>query len=262
MTQRTLTYFLSDLHLGAAYDHGSRERERRVVAFLDSIKEQAMAIYLLGDILDYWYEYKYVVPKGYVRLFGKLAELTDAGVQVTWLTGNHDIWLFDYIQKELGVRVGDSELTEEIDGIPFYMAHGDRTGCDSRTFRLMQRLFRNRLCQHLYSAINPRWTIPFALRWSASSRRKPQLCSSPERTEMALSRLETFCHTYLTDHPDTRYFLFGHLHVVARRQLSPAAEMLVLGDWLTHFTYARFDGTCLEIHTFSAAHAAEGNTVR
>lgn len=250
MADRTLTYFLSDLHLGAAYDKGSRERERRVVAFLDSIREKARAVYLLGDILDYWYEYRYVVPKGFVRLFGKLAELTDSGVQVIWLTGNHDIWLFDYIQTELGVRVVDSELAVDIDGTPFYMAHGDRTGCDSRTFRLMQRLFRNKVCQRMYSAINPRWTIPFALRWSASSRQKPQLCSSPERTEWALTRLETFCRGYLAEHPDARYFLFGHLHVVARRRLSPTAEMLVLGDWLTHFTYARFDGTRLDIRTF------------
>lgn len=250
MVKRTQTYFLSDLHLGAAYDKSSRERELRVVAFLDSIKRNARALYLLGDILDYWYEYRYVVPKGFVRIFGKLAELTDAGVKVTWLTGNHDIWLFSYLQQELGVEVVDSELTADIDGTLFYMAHGDRTGCDSRTFRLIQSLFRNRFCQRLYSAINPRWTIPFALRWSASSRQKPQLCSNPERKKMALERLESFCLSYLKKHPDIRFFMFGHLHVVVRRILEPQTEMLVIGDWLQHFTYARFDGRELTIHRY------------
>lgn len=244
------TYFLSDLHLGAAYDKGSRDRERRAVAFLDSIKHKAKAVYLLGDILDYWYEYRYVVPRGFVRLFGKLAELSDEGVEITWLTGNHDIWIFDYLPTELGIRVVDSSLAVTINGSDFYLAHGDRTGCDSRWFCIMQKLFRNKFCQRLYASLNPRWTIPFALRWSTSSRQKPQLSDNDERSAAALLRLENFCKGYLADHPLTRYFLFGHLHIVARRSLGKESEMIVLGDWLKHFSYAVFDGHSLSLHSF------------
>ena len=110
------TYFLSDLHLGARYFKSPRDKEMRVVRFLDSVKDTAEAVYLVGDVLDYWYEYRYVVPRGFVRFFGKLAELSDAGVKVTWLIGNHDIWIFDYLPAELGIEVVDGVLTREIGG--------------------------------------------------------------------------------------------------------------------------------------------------
>lgn len=245
------TYFISDLHLGAVYDLNSHEREKKVVAFLDSVKHDAKAIYLLGDILDYWYEYRYVVPRGHVRLFGKLAELSDSGVEITWLTGNHDIWIFDYLPEELGITVVDSATTAVIDGKEFYLAHGDRTGCDSRWFRCMQRMFRNRFLQRMFASINPRWTIPFALRWSSSSRRKPQLCADEERTAFALQRLVEFCRNYLELHPKTRYFLFGHLHIVARKEIADKVEMYVIGDWLSHFSYARYADGNLSLHTYS-----------
>lgn len=247
---RSAIYFLSDLHLGAAYDNSSKHREKHVVRFLDSVKADAKAIYLLGDIIDYWYEYRYVVPKGFVRLLGKLAELNDEGVEIVWLTGNHDIWLFDYLPNEIGARVVDSSLLEDIDGETFYLAHGDRTGCDSFFFSLMQKLFRNRFCQWLYAAIHPRWTIPFALRWSSSSRQKPQLNASPERTSQALDRLESYCRDFLSTHPQVHHFIFGHLHVVAQRVLSPSADMTVIGDWLTHFSYARYADGKLSMHRY------------
>ena len=168
---RANTYFLSDFHLGARYFEEPRETERRVVDFLDSIKGDAKEVYLLGDILDYWFEYRYVVPRGFTRFFGKIAELTDLGVKVYWFIGNHDIWIFDYLPNELGVEVIDGEVTKEIDGKVFFLAHGDGVGKQPRSFRMLRSLFRNRFCQKLYSAIHPRWTIPFALSWSNSSRK-------------------------------------------------------------------------------------------
>lgn len=128
------TYFISDLHLGAPYFTDTKKTERRVVSFLDSIKHDAEAIYLLGDVLDYWYEYRYVVPRGFVRFFGKLAELSDAGIKITWLIGNHDIWIFDYIPNEIGVRVIDGYLIDEIYGQKVFMAHGDGVGRQPVTF--------------------------------------------------------------------------------------------------------------------------------
>lgn len=164
-------YFLSDLHLGASYFADPRAKERAVVQWLDSIKNTAAEIYLLGDILDYWYEYRTVVPRGYVRFLGKLAELSDAGVKLHWFIGNHDIWIFDYLPSEIGVEVIDGSVEREIMGKRFFLAHGDGVGRHEWSFALIRGIFRNKFCQWLFAAVHPRWTIPFAHRWSSHSRR-------------------------------------------------------------------------------------------
>ena len=166
----TKTYFLSDFHLGAKYIDNPRKQEQRIVSFLESIRNDAKEIYLLGDILDYWFEYRYVVPKGYVRFFGKIAELADSGIKIYWFIGNHDIWIFDYLPSELGVEIVDGSQIKQIDGKTFFIAHGDGLGDESRSFRMLRAFFRNRFCQRLYAGIHPRWTGPFALNWSRSNR--------------------------------------------------------------------------------------------
>ena len=252
--ERKKAYFLSDMHLGASYLEDSRTAERRVVPFLDSIKEDAAEIYLLGDVLDYWYEYRYVVPKGYVRFFGKLAELTDAGVRVVWLIGNHDIWIFDYLPSELGVEVVDGVLDREILGRRIVMAHGDGVWQSSWRFSLLRGLFRNKVCQRLFAGIHPRWTVPFAYSWSRHSRhsgtpelirreaercrRKSEGGGLPEN----VARLRRFSEEYAGGHPGCGYFLYGHLHQLIRERMACGAEMIVLGEWLTLFSYAVFDG--------------------
>ena len=163
MEKRRLTYFLSDFHLGARYFDSPLDNERRVVAFLDSIKDSAKEIYLLGDILDYWYEYRYVVPRGFTRFFGKIAELSDLGVKIYWFIGNHDIWIFDYLPSELGITVVDGPMVKDISGKRFFLDHGDAVGKRKLSFRILRSVFRNKVCQKLYAAIHPRWTIPFAL---------------------------------------------------------------------------------------------------
>lgn len=241
------TYFLSDLHLGAPYFSDSKESERRVVDFLESIRNDAEAIYLLGDILDYWYEYRYVVPRGFVRFFGKLAELSDAGIKITWLIGNHDIWIFDYIPNELGIRVVDGSITEEIYGNKVFMSHGDGVGKQPMTFRFIRSLFRNKFCQFLYSGINPRWTIPFANAWSHHSRvngRPPG-----ETTHPLLDNLIEFSKEYLDSHPDIRYFVYGHLHILRDIQIADKSNLIVLGDWISNFSYAVMEpGKELTLH--------------
>lgn len=230
------TYFLSDLHLGAPYFPDSRDAERRVVSFLDMIKEDAEAIYLLGDILDYWYEYRYVVPRGFVRFFGKLAELSDRGVKITWLIGNHDIWIFDYLPNELGIRVVDGEITEDIYGYKIFMAHGDGVGEHPWSFRFIRSMFRSKTCQFLYSAIHPRWTVPFAYSWSRHSRetgRESGLDSHP-----LLDKLTDFSKEYLKTHPDIRHFVYGHLHILKQEKIAPLADVTILGDWISLFSYA------------------------
>lgn len=230
------TYFLSDLHLGAPYFPDSRSAELRVVSFLDSIKQDAEAIYLLGDVLDYWYEYRYVVPRGFVRFFGKLAELSDSGIKITWLIGNHDIWIFDYLPNELGIRVVDGGIIEEIYGQKVYMAHGDGVGRQPQSFRFIRSIFRSKVCQFFYSAIHPRWTVPFAYSWSRHSRLTGR--ESGQEWHPLLANMEIFSQEYLQQHPEIRHFIFGHLHILKQMSLTPDCDLTVLGDWISLCSYA------------------------
>lgn len=240
---------MSDLHLGAPYMKDSRESERRIVAFLDSIKLDADAIYLLGDILDYWYEYRYVVPRGYVRFFGKLAELADSGIRIVWLKGNHDIWIFDYLPTELGIEVIDGSIVEEIHGKKFFLNHGDGVGKLEPSFRFIRGLFRNKVCQWMFSGIHPRWTVPFAYSWSAHSRKEGEARGLPDET--LLKNLKNFVSEYHLLHPEIDYFVFGHVHVLSREVMESGCEMIVLGEWIHTFSYAIMNSSGLSIHKWT-----------
>ncbi len=244
-------YFISDLHLGARYLDSSHER--RVVEFLDSIADDAQSLFLVGDILDYWYEYRTVVPRGHVRFFGALARLADAGVKIVWLIGNHDIWLFDYLEKEIGLTVVDGEIVTDILGSRFYIAHGDAVRKLKPSFRFIRAMFRNRLCQKLYAAIHPRWTIPFAHAWSSHSRMTgngDETPSSPGDDQFVL-----FAKEYNRIHPDkpVGYFIFGHRHIVFDYcdNKNFNSRTIILGDWITNFSYGSFDGEKFTISRFS-----------
>ena len=232
-------YFLSDLHLGASYRGDSSIREKRVVGFLNSIKDDAAEIYLLGDVLDYWFEYRYVVPRGYVRFFGKLAELSDMGIKITWLIGNHDIWIFDYLPSELGIEVVDGSLVKDIQGKRFFLSHGDGIGKLKPSFRFIRGIFRNRVCQKLYASLHPRWTVPFAYNWSSHSRKGGEAKGIPD--EKLLQNLKEFTLDYHKLHPDIQYFIYGHVHVFSREKISGDCEMIVLGEWIKTFSYAKLE---------------------
>ena len=242
-------YFLSDFHLGAKCFDNPLDAEKRVVRFLDSIKDTAAEIYLMGDILDYWYEYRCVVPRGFTRFFGKLAELSYSGVKIFWFIGNHDIWIFDYLPSELGIHVIDGHLIKEIMGHRFFLAHGDGEGHRKLSFRFIRALFRNRFCQVLYSSIHPRWTIPFAHMWSYQSRRNGIVV--PDKALACRHHLFRFAADYAASHPDIEYFIFGHLHVLADEVLPSGAHYVVLGDWITQYSYAVFDGDTLSLCHFN-----------
>lgn len=241
-----MIYFISDLHLGATYMPDVHACERRVVEWLDSIRHDATELYLLGDILDYWFEYRTVVPRGYVRFFGALARLADAGVKIYWFIGNHDIWLFDYLRDELGITVIDGSMTREILGRRFYLAHGDGVGRLPLSFRLLRATFRNRVCQRLYSAIHPRWTIPFAHGWSSNSRGDERY-TIPVTDNPAEESLVKFAAEYSLSHPDIDYYIFGHRHIMLDYPLPTGPHVVILGDWIHHFSYAAFDGTTLTL---------------
>lgn len=242
------TYFISDLHLGASYLKDPLEYERRVVRWLNSIKESAKAIYLLGDILDYWYEYRNVVPRGFTRFLGTLATLADEGIEIRWYIGNHDIWIFDYLPNEIGMTVVDGYEIKTINNKQFFLSHGDGLGNLKPGFKLIRWIFRNKTCQKLFSAIHPRWTIPFAHRWSSHSRNFSDEIPQFEGEEK--ETLINFARTWLKNNQHIDYFVFGHRHILLDYNLNDTSKVLILGDWIHHFSYAIFDGTKMTLETF------------
>lgn len=245
------TYFISDLHLGANYITDHRAHEARVIAFLDSIRDDAGQLFLLGDILDYWFEYKNVVPRGHIRFFGALARLADAGVRITWMTGNHDVWLFDYLRDEIGLTVLKGHQTVDIEGHRFLISHGDDVGEQPFMYRFTRWCFYNPVCQWLYAAIHPRWTHAVAKRWSASNRTRRRPALPPEKHRSpAIDRLCDFVRQHeQTEHCE--HYVFGHLHVTLQEQVADTdATMTILGEWIRRDTYAVFDGETLKLLKF------------
>ena len=235
------TYFISDLHLGAKYMADQLDREKRVCRFLDTIKDDAAELYLLGDILDYWYEYKYVVPRGYIRFLGKLAELADSGVKITWVTGNHDVWLFDYLRDQIGLTVLYGNTVVETQGKRILIAHGDDVGVQPAMYRFTRWCFYNKVCQWLYASIHPRWTYPIATGWSNEnrSRRDPEQLKAI--SERAASRLIDFSREYHAGHPDVEAFVYGHIHIARVERQQGMPPVLFLGEWISLNTYVVLD---------------------
>jgi UDP-2,3-diacylglucosamine hydrolase len=235
-------YIISDAHLGSwAIPHG-RMQERRLVRFLDGIKEKAAAVYLLGDMFDFWHEWKYTVPKGYTRFLGKISELTDAGVEVHYFTGNHDLWMYGYLEEECGVILHRKPLTADIYGKVFFMAHGDGLGDPDKKFKFLRRMFHNRVCQRLFASLHPRWAMWFGMSWAKHSRLKH--ADGKEAPFMGEDRehLVGFAKQYMKTHPDIDYYIFGHRHIELDMMLSRKARLMIIGDWIWQFTYVVFDG--------------------
>lgn len=241
-------YFISDLHLGAGTLDNPLDYERRVVRFLDSIKEDCEELYLLGDVIDFWFEYKRVAPQGFTRFLGKIGEFTDRGIKVHWLTGNHDIWIFDYIPRETGAIIHHTAFETTLQGKKIYLAHGDGLGEDTLGYKLMAGFFRNKTCQWLFSCIYPDWALALAHKWSSHSR----LTGSkfPDYLGEDREHLVVFAKHYLKDNPDTDYLLFGHRHIMLDLMLSRKNRMMILGDWITHFSYAVLEDGNLSFEQF------------
>ena len=245
-------YFLSDAHLGSRAIEHSRTHERRLVNFLDSIKDKAEAIYLLGDMFDFWYEFKLVVPKGYTRFLGKLSELTDSGVEVHYFTGNHDMWCDDYLERECGIILHRQPLTCELGGQEFYLAHGDGLDYADRNWkvRLMQAMFHSRTLRRLFSALHPRWSVEFGLEWAKHSRLKRVDGKEPPYQGEDKEGLVLYAKDYLQVHPTINYFIFGHRHIELDLMLARDNRVVILGDWINTFSYAVYDGNQLILDRF------------
>jgi UDP-2,3-diacylglucosamine hydrolase len=242
------TYFVSDMHFGTDVFGSSIERERRFVRWLDSIRGDVKALYLLGDIFDFWFEYKYAVPQGFTRFLGKIAEMSDAGVEIHYFTGNHDVWIRDYLPYELGVTLHREPLIMEIGGKKFYLAHGDGLGDNSLLFRFIRRVFHNRICQKLFSLIHPSFGIWFAHKWAMHSRQKELSRPLPYLGEEQ-EHLVLYAKEYIKQQPETDYLIFGHRHILLDLMLSHTSRMLIIGDWLQYFSYAVFNGETLTLET-------------
>lgn len=257
--ERTKIYFAADAHLGARFHKDPLAVEKKLVRWMDSIKYDAIAVYFLGDMFDYWYEYKYVVPKGFVRFLGKMAELSDMGVEIHLFLGNHDIWMFDYLPKEIGAIIHRDVLTVDLLGKRFFLGHGDEVDYRSKMFRFMRASFRNRFCQWLYAGIHPRWTFGFALGWSLSSRKTGLEMQSHEYQGEAGEYLVSFAKDYLKTHPDINFFIFGHRHIMLDLMLTKTARILIAGDWMQYFSYIEWDGSSLNMKQFEEEQSFTSN---
>ena len=222
----------------------SLEREKKVVNWLDSIYRDASEIYLVGDIFDYWFEYKRVVPRGFTRFLGKIAEITDAGVKVHFFTGNHDVWQFKYLPGEIGVDVYREPLIREYNGKRFLIAHGDGLGPGQRGYKFLKGIFTSRILQWLYARLHPNFATAFALGWSKRSRIAKGVTTGYMGDDK--EHLILYSRKMLEkEHFD--YFVYGHRHLPLEYDLPGNSKIVYLGDWIVHFTYAVWDGETLQL---------------
>lgn len=243
-------FFASDFHLGADAVLSSRERERQIVRWLDSIAPGAEAVYLVGDLFEFWFEYRTVVPKGYNRFLGKLAELRDGGLPIHIFTGNHDLWMFGYFEDELGIPVYRQPIQTEWAGKQFFIGHGDGLGPNDRGYKLMKKVFTNRANQWLFRWFHPDLGIRLA---GVSSRASRDAMPEEERSWLGEERewLVQYCHRKIDRGVEPDYFIFGHRHLVVDWRLKNGRSRYInLGDWMSFCSYAAFDGKEMEVRFF------------
>ena len=238
-------YFLSDFHLGAPNYEQSLVREKKIVQFLDEIKHNAAVIFIVGDMFDFWYEYRTVVPKGYVRLLGKLAELTDAGIPVHFFVGNHDMWMNDYLQKELNIPVYYEPKEFEFSGKTFFIGHGDGLGPGDHGYKLLKKVFRNPVCQWLFGILPPYVGVGLA---NYLSRRSRAQTGATEEKFLGEENewLIVYCKEVLQQ-KKFDFFVFGHRHLPIDFRLTDGSRYINLGDWIRYFSYASFNGEQFEL---------------
>jgi len=242
-------YFLSDFHLGAPNAAESLIREKKVVSFLESIRASAAAIFIVGDIFDFWFEYKNVVPKGYVRLLGKMAELSDAGIPIHVFVGYHDMWMSGYFEQEMNIPVYHEPRVFSWNNKQFLIGHGDGLGPGDHGYKFIKKIFRNPVCKKLFGLLHPAVGIALANYFSRKSREK-----TGNADEIFLGEDKEWLIIYAKEVIKTvpyDYLIFGHRHFPLDLKLSDKSRYINLGDWIRNFTYAEFNGTDLTLKTFS-----------
>jgi UDP-2,3-diacylglucosamine hydrolase len=233
-------YFASDVHLGCGALNGNHEREILFVKWLRKAQQDASMIFLLGDIFDFWFEYRKVAPQGFVRVLGTLAEICDSGIKVHFFTGNHDIWVFDYLPRETGMIIHHEPFETEISGKKFFIAHGDDLCKKDKLYQLIQRFFRNRTAQWAFAKIHPDLSFRWAHRWSKNNRLAKGIDGvgflGHDKEDQII-----FAKDYLSKkHID--YFVFGHRHLALEFLIEPESKLFMLGNWYNDIAYGEFDG--------------------
>lgn len=242
-------YFASDLHLGAPNYEQSLKREKHFVSWLDEVSKDAQAIYLVGDLFDFWFEYKKAVPKGFVRLLGKLAELSDAGIELRLFTGNHDMWIFDYLPQEIGLKLYREPIEVEFGAHKFYIGHGDGLGPGDHGYKFIKKIFSNPFLQWCFARLHPNFGIALADYFSKSSRAK-----TGDSDATFLGEENEWLVIYAKEILEKKhfdYFIFGHRHLPLDITLNEqGSRYLNLGDWIRYFTYGVYDGQSLELKEY------------
>jgi UDP-2,3-diacylglucosamine hydrolase len=240
-------YFASDQHFGAPTSELSFPREQKFVAWLDFIKEDAAAIFLLGDLFDFWFEYKTVVPRGYVRVLGKLAEISDSGIPIHFFVGNHDLWMDDYFEQELNIPVYRTTKVFKIESKKFFLGHGDGLGPGDKGYKRMKKVFSNSFSKALYRWLHPDLGVKLGQYLSV----KNKLISGDEDVRFLGEEKEWLVQyskrKLEQEHFD--YFIFGHRHLPMTISLG-SATYVNLGDWIGYFTYGEFDGNDFQLLTY------------
>lgn len=251
---RTKIYFTSDAHLGSRYHDDPLGVERLLVRWLEAISPTAKAVYFLGDMFDYWFEYRTVVPRGFVRFLGQLGRMSDDGVELHFFAGNHDVWFSDYLPKELGACIHHQAEVIELSGKKFRLAHGDEEyTTESLGSKIIYHVFRSQVCRKLFAGIHPRWTVGLAHAWSLHSRKKglnntigrvPHAYRN-EYFDLDQEHLVKTTKAYIDTLPEIDYYLYGHRHILLDMVMKQGKRMVILGDWLHYSSYAVWDGTNL-----------------
>jgi UDP-2,3-diacylglucosamine hydrolase len=241
-------YFASDFHLGIDGDRPAQQRERLVVEWLEMAGKDADAIYLLGDLFDFWFEYQKAVPRGHIRFLGTLAKLKDSGVQIEIFTGNHDMWMFDYLEEELNLRIHRAPIRRKLAGREFLMGHGDGLGPGDFGYKRLKRVFAHPFAQWLFARLHPNLGIRIAEYWSGTSR------AQNYRDETFLGPegewLIQYCEYLIAEGDTADYYIFGHRHLTIDYRLSNGSRYLNLGEWMSARSYAVFDGADVKIQHY------------
>ncbi len=236
-------YFASDFHFGIPDHDTSLVREKRFIDWLETVSADASAIFIMGDIFDFWFEYKTVVPKGYVRLLGTLAKITDSGIPVHVFKGNHDIWAFDYLKKEIGIHLHRKAEIFEFDGKKFYLAHGDGLGPGDKGYKFLKYVFEAKINQFLFRWLHPDIGIHMGLFFSKRSRMANDLKNkgTTDKHDVNGEMLYQYAMKKAKDFPNVDFFIFGHRHIVLHEKITGKAQLIILGDWISIFSYAIFE---------------------
>jgi UDP-2,3-diacylglucosamine hydrolase len=243
-------FFASDFHLGVPDHATSLQRERRIVAWLEEVRHEAHSIYLLGDIFDFWFEYRHAIPRGFIRLQGKLAELRDAGIPIVFFTGNHDMWMFDYFPTELGIPIYRDPQVLQVGAQKLLVGHGDGLGPGDHTYKIIKKFFNSKLCQWLFARLHPNFGIGIANYWSRKSRLGNQ--KSEEKFEGEEGEfLWSYCKD-LESREHFDYYIFGHRHLPLDLQIGANSRYINTGEWVNFSTYAEYDGQRVELKTFKS----------